>query len=83
VAIYCIGKKEHQKLSGLNVLRFLIKRRVLPYFGRIDEEAKAIGAVNAIQLTKSGFKRLQYGCNELVSRNSIKLFLEKHTHQSI
>jgi len=72
--------KEHQ-LSGLNVT-IPYKEAILPYLDEIDEEAKAIGAVNAIQFTKSGLKG--YNTDVIGFRNSIKPFLENiHTRALI
>lgn len=72
--------QEHQ-LSGLNVT-IPYKEAILPYLDEIDEEAKAIGAVNTIQFTKSGLKG--YNTDVIGFRNSIKPFLENiHTRALI
>lgn len=72
--------QEHQ-LAGLNVT-IPYKEAILPYLDEIDEEAKAIGAVNTIQFTKSGLKG--YNTDVIGFRNSIKPFLENiHTRALI
>jgi len=71
---------EHE-LSGLNVT-IPYKEAILPYLDEIDEEAKAIGAVNTIQFTKSGLKG--FNTDVIGFRNSIKPFLENiHTRALI
>lgn len=72
--------KEHQ-LSGLNVT-IPYKEAILHYLDEIDEEAKAIGAVNTIQFTKNGLKG--FNTDVIGFRNSIKPFLENiHTRALI
>jgi len=72
--------QEHQ-LSGLNVT-IPYKEAILPYLDEIDEEAKAIGAVNTIQFTESGLKG--FNTDVIGFRNSIKPFLENiHTRALI
>lgn len=72
---------ERENLSGLNVT-IPYKEAIIPYLSELDEEAKAIGAVNTIQFTKSGLKG--YNTDVIGFRNSIKPFLENiHTRALI
>lgn len=67
--------------SGLNVT-IPYKEAIIPFLDQLDEEAKAIGAVNTIQFTASGLKG--FNTDLIGFRNSIKPFLENiHTRALI
>lgn len=54
--------EQHPKLCGFTVT-IPYKQQVLPYLDRISDEARAIGAVNAIKVVKVGNKKELWGFN--------------------
>ena len=72
------------ELKGLNVT-IPYKERVIPFLDVISNEAKAIGAVNVIQITHKGKKIILKGYNSDVIgfRNSIEPMLEPYHHKAL
>jgi shikimate dehydrogenase len=72
---------DKKSFCGLNVT-IPYKEAIIPFLDQLDEEAKAIGAVNTIQFTASGLKG--FNTDLIGFRNSIKPFLENiHTRALI
>lgn len=70
------------ELKGLNVT-IPYKEQVIPYLDEISPEAKAIGAVNVIRITRKGHKTILKGFNsDLIGfTQSIEPLLMPHWHK--
>ena len=74
--------KENPELRGLNVT-LPYKEQVIPYLDDLDEDARAIGAVNVIKFTKGHFgktKLIGYNSDVIGFMRSIEPFLND-THR--
>ena len=73
--------EKNKELKGLNIT-FPFKESILPFLDEIDNEAKAVGAVNTVSISWKNNKPVLKGFNTDVFgfRNSIKPFLE-NTHE--
>lgn len=75
---------DNPELKGLNVTR-PYKEQVIPYLTSISDEAKAIGAVNVIKVTRKG-KNVElrgYNSDVVGFTKSIEPFLEKHHKKAL
>ena len=73
---------QHEKeLSGINVT-IPYKEAVIPFLDKIDKEAKKIGAVNTIKITKKG-KLKGFNTDVYGFENSLKPLLEKHHKKAL
>ncbi len=71
-------------LRGLNVT-LPYKRQVIPYLQELSKEAKAIGAVNVIKITRTGKKTYLKGYNSDVGAflSSIRPLIERHHKKAL
>ena len=70
----------HPDIKGLNVT-IPYKEAVLPYLDQVSKEAKKIGAVNTIRMTKNGLKG--YNTDVYGFRKSIEPYLRDHHKNSL
>ncbi len=73
--------KHHPEIAGLNVT-IPYKEVVIPYLDKLSRNAKAIGAVNTIRITKKG-KLKGYNTDCYGFKNSIKPFLKNHHKKAL
>ncbi len=72
--------KNNPELKGLNVT-IPYKQQVMPYLDGISEEAKAIGAVNVVQVSKEGL--IGYNSDVIGFVNSIRPLLKPHHKKAL
>lgn len=73
-----VASEEH--LRGLNIT-IPYKQEIIPYLDVIEQEAKAIGAVNTIKITDSGF--IGYNTDYYGFKNSIEPLIKKHHQKAL
>ncbi|TYA53869.1 shikimate dehydrogenase family protein [Formosa maritima] len=73
--------KENPNIKGLNVT-IPYKELIIPFLDKIDEEAKNIGAVNTIKISKKG-KLKGYNTDCYGFKNSIKPNLKPHHEKAL
>lgn len=73
-----------EEVFGLNVT-IPYKTEVIPFLDELDDEAKAVGAVNTIRFFERNGKRVCKGYNTDFTgfRNSIKPFLKNHHERAL
>ena len=76
--------KEYPNLRGLNVT-LPHKQAVIPYLDELDDEARAIGAVNVIRITQSAGRPILKGFNsDIVGfMDSIRPLLQPHHKRAL
>lgn len=77
--------RENPHLRGLNVTR-PYKTQVIPFLDEIDEDAKIIGAVNVIKISKGRFGKIKlkgYNSDVVGFRNSIDPLLIDHHRKAL
>jgi len=77
--------KDHPLLGGLNVT-IPYKESVIPFLDELDETAKAVGAVNCIEISRSDdhkVKLIGYNTDVFGFRQSIKPFLETQHERAL
>ncbi|MBR1521503.1 MAG: shikimate dehydrogenase [Bacteroidaceae bacterium] len=72
--------KNNPELRGLNVT-IPYKQQVMPYLEGISEEAKAIGAVNVVKVSKEGL--IGYNSDVIGFVNSIRPLLKPHHRKAL
>ncbi|MDO6758892.1 shikimate dehydrogenase [Tamlana sp. 2_MG-2023] len=73
--------KQTEGLKGLNVT-IPYKEAVMPYLDEINEQAKAIGAVNTIKITKKG-KLVGYNTDCYGFKKTIEPFIKPHHKKAL
>ena len=74
----------HPQLQGLNVT-IPYKKEILPFLNRIDSEAKKIGAVNTIKISREGsqIKLKGYNTDIIGFEDSLKNHLKPHHDKAL
>ncbi|AUS07158.1 shikimate dehydrogenase family protein [Pseudotamlana carrageenivorans] len=73
--------KNTPNLKGLNVT-IPYKEAVMPYLGKINKKAKAIGAVNTIKITKKG-KLIGYNTDYYGFKKTLEPFVKPHHKKAL
>lgn len=77
--------KENPELNGLNVT-IPYKEQVIPYLDDLDEDARLIGAVNVIKLSKGLFGKVKlkgYNSDIIGFKQSIEPLLKEHHRKAL